>query len=83
MAAAPRGKVQITPAAPAEEKELQVVECLGVAKVPKGYVVVNVAVQGQKVNAQEVLSEPEPLAHAVARAQSLIVARYLKPKVGA
>ncbi len=43
-----------------EESELQVVPCVGLAKVPTGWVVVLIHVQGDTVVDKEILAGPMP-----------------------
>lgn len=51
-----------------QEDELPVVECLGITKVAKGWVVVELSVQGDKVLERSVISrDPEPRADAMRR----------------
>jgi len=63
-----------------EEPVLPVIELYGIAPAPagRGFIVVRVEVQGDKVLSREVLSsDPEPRAHAVARCDSELRAGLL------
>lgn len=71
------------PAPREPESPLPVVESIGLAKVPRGWVVVAISVQGDKVVAREVVSkDPEPKAHAARRAMQEIVKAFMLPKNG-
>lgn len=87
MAAAPRGKITVTPAAVTKDEapELPIVQCLGLAKTPRGWVVIGLTVQGDRVLEREVLSEPEPVGFAAERMKTEVVKAYVLPtmKVGA
>lgn len=65
------------PGAAAAEEQLQVVESIGLAKVARGWVVVGLSTQGDKVIGREVLSEVEPKSYAVKRAQNEILKAFL------
>lgn len=79
--AAPRG---ILPE-PIQERgaPLPTVELLGLSKVPRGWVVVAVTMQGEKVIDREVLSrDPEPKPLAATRLMSEVVKAFVAPKGG-
>jgi hypothetical protein len=52
------------------DKDLPVVITVGITKVTRGWVVVSLETQGDKVLSKEILSQdPEPRGHAVIRAE--------------
>lgn len=58
-------------------EELPVVECIGLAKTARGWVVVAISVQGDKVIGKEVISgAPEPRGIAMKRAMLEIAKEY-------
>lgn len=77
---APRGKVVVTPTPAPTEKALPILETFGIAphSSGRGYVVVSLTTQGDKVLSKEVLStDPEPMAHAAARSELELRKAYL------
>jgi hypothetical protein len=67
-----------------EDDELQTIVTVGIARVPRGWVVVSVETQGDKVISKEVLSvDPEPRGHAVARAEVELIKQLRRTGVEA
>jgi hypothetical protein len=84
--AAPRGKAVVT--APTEkpkegEKELPIVESVGLAPSGRGWVVVTLTTQGDRVIDREVVSvDPEPKAYAARRAMQEVIKQFVVPERG-
>lgn len=72
------------PGAPTAAREPDpIVESIGLAKHPRGWVVVLITTQGDKVLSKEVVSrDPEAKAHAAMRAQTEIVKHFVASKEG-
>lgn len=64
-----------------EEPELPIVETIGLAPQGRGWVVVIVTVQGNKVLSTDTPNkEPEPWHHAVARFRIEVTTRFARPQ---
>lgn len=62
------------------EDSLPKVDCLGLSRVGRGFVLIRLTVQGDKILDREVLSRaPEPRQLAVRRAQSELIKAWLSP----
>lgn len=70
-----RGKSPGRPAKDVPEDELPVVDAIGWARSPKGWVIVHLKTQGEKVLEKEVLSEPSAFAIAWERLRVNVIHR--------